>query len=176
MPYHNMQTAWFASRIVFICHFLDSLVRWLNDFSWDEHDVPIVFLFQMMSVYFILDLVSPYSGLNLRLWESFLSKCKPYLMILFTESLFFIRNNQLSVIQHLIHYHLHQTTTLLIILLQAPQAHIIKPLPLFHHLLLLGLSVLVAVATWNMVNFVVITIKHSIVLKEKGLLLCKTFP
>jgi len=50
MPYRNAQTAWFASRLVFLCHIFDSLMRWMNDFPRDENDVPVAFLFQMVSV------------------------------------------------------------------------------------------------------------------------------
>jgi len=152
MPYHNAQTAWFASRMVFICYFLDSLMRWLNDFPWNEHDIPVTFLFQMMSALFLCFGFG--FAFLLRPRESFLSKCKPHLTILFTQSPFFIKNNQSSVIQHLILYHLHQTTTLLIVPLLAHRAHIIKHQPLFLQHLLLVLSVLIAVATWNLVNFV----------------------
>jgi len=94
--------------------------------------------------FFDLNMVLLYSRLIPRPWENSLLNCEPDLMILFIQSLFFIKNNLLLGIQLLI--------------------------LLFLHLLLLGLSVLVADPTWNMANFVVIQIKCSTDLKEKELL------
>jgi len=119
MPYYNMQMAWFTSRMVFICHFLDSLMRWLNNFPQNEHDIPVTFLFQIMLV---LCLCLCFGFGFTILWIYF-KTLREFSLEMPTTSDNTVHTvtvlYQSSIIQYLILYHLHQTTTLLLVLLLA---------------------------------------------------------